>query len=82
MTFLTWPLVAYYQFVNIYIVCWSNLVNFMEDRFKVYLPFFLFGMVFWEIVASTVNKSISIYKLNENLIKTINIPKFAFKYPP
>ena len=56
---------------------WSTL---WKIDLKVYLPFFLFGMVFWEIVSSTVNKSISIYKLNENILKTINIPKLNFNF--
>jgi ABC-type polysaccharide/polyol phosphate export permease len=47
---------------------------------KSYLPFFMFGMVFWELVSSTVGKSISVLKLNENLIKTINVPKLNFNF--
>ncbi len=56
---------------------WSIL---WKINLKVYLPFFLFGMVFWEIVSSTVNKSISIFKMNENLIKTVKIPKLNFNF--
>lgn len=56
---------------------WSIL---WKINLKVYLPFFLFGMVFWEIVSSTVNKSISVFKLNEQLIKTVNVPKLNFNF--
>ena len=47
---------------------------------RTYVPFFAFGIVFWELVQSTILKSIGLYKLKEGVIKSINVNKLNYHF--